>query len=61
MKKFLLPVLIVTLAFASAGCTFKKSSENPSPNPSATEAGEKAESGYVDSRSDVVAIDSTES
>lgn len=61
MKKFVLPLLVVTMAFASAGCTFKKSSENPAPTSVVSGGGEKTESGYVDDRSDVVTIDSAES
>lgn len=61
MKKFVLTTLIVTLALASAGCTFKKPASNPPSVNTVSQSGEKTETGYVDSRSDIVSIDSSES
>lgn len=61
MKKFVLPILVIALAFGTAGCTSKKSSDNPSQVSAVSGNGEKSQSGYVDSRSDVVDVESTES
>lgn len=56
MKKSILPILAVAIAFSAASCTFKKASPEPVPP---TQVSEVREDGFVDTRSDVVSIDST--
>ena len=61
MKKYVLALLVATIAVSSTSCTFKKTGSDRTEDPSKNAVTETKDPEYVDSRTDVISIDSTES